>query len=235
MRTLRPVRRRADPAARSAGAGSGIDDCGVRRQRELEHLDGLVEALQLAHPERCERVLAGTAEHHCHDRGGEHLIARRRVTGAETRRLDDGPAVPVVAVVDRLSRTQPDAHERMPRIAAAGPVGGLLDRLRAPDRIHGAREHRHHTVADVLDDGSAMVFDRVARGFAMRALDLVGGLRALPQQLGRADEVREHHRHGRRRSVHVLRSRKDVSLRRFVICVIHKDAMHLPWFLNIGP
>jgi hypothetical protein len=164
----------------------------ARRGRPPAHRvrdDRLVEALEFDLPELLERDRQPAAAEHPHGLRHEDLAARGGV--AEPARRDHRRAVQVAALVDRLSCVDADAKPDAARLL----VDGLLHGGRTSHRRPRARECGHEPVADALHLMTVVVGDRAPEEREVRAADVVGGIVAeLREELGRADDVRDHDR-----------------------------------------
>ena len=117
--------------------------------------------------------------------------------GAETSRLDDRLAVPVVVLDGRLPRAQPDPHLGAAGLLATQACGGALNRDRTLHRVERTPEDDHQAVTGRLDLLAPASMDRLTQGAKMGSANGVAPIRAVVvQDRGRIDQIGEEHRHG---------------------------------------
>jgi hypothetical protein len=127
--------------------------------------------------------------------GGQDLIGLGGA--AQARRLDHGGPVDVVGLDADLAHAHAGAQRDRHPSRSVSPRDRLLDADRGGDARARGHEHRHHAVAEALDDRAPVLGDHAGDELVVLAAHLVGLVVADPTaHRGRVDEIGEEHRHG---------------------------------------
>jgi hypothetical protein len=203
------------PAPDEPGQSAGRRRVEARPQRpgpdQLVHVDRLAEPLHAHRPQRLHLDVAlGEAQ-----RAGREAAAARAGElfhpGRDVRGLADGGVVQVQVAADGahhdLARVEPDPDLDRDTVGASDAVGPGADggvhvegRVAGPHRVILVRqrrpEERHDPVAHDLVDRALVAVHGLDHPLQDRVEQLAGLFRvAVGQQLGRALEVGEQHRH----------------------------------------